>query len=92
MYLLALVDSSSRLLKVKHFPCRFCRPIMTKPKPTKAATPEAPATPPSQGGESQPHGGDAHPNENAGNATGEAAAASGEPMETEKSENTSNTA
>ncbi|XP_031265247.1 heat shock 70 kDa protein 14-like [Pistacia vera] len=71
---------------------RFCRPIMTKPKPAKPATPEAPATPPPQGGESQPHDGDAHPNENAENATGEAPPASGEPMETDKSENPSGTA
>ncbi|TXG69104.1 hypothetical protein EZV62_004039 [Acer yangbiense] len=65
---------------------RFCRPIMTKPKPAKPATPETPATPPPQGTEQQPHGDDS--NENA-----EAPPASGEPMETENPDhNTSSTA
>ncbi|KAK2654895.1 hypothetical protein Ddye_014751 [Dipteronia dyeriana] len=41
---------------------RFCRPIMTKPKPAKPATPETPATPPPQGTEQQPQGGDANAN------------------------------
>lgn len=66
---------------------RFCRPLMTKPKPAKPATPETPASPPPQGTEQQPHGGDAstNPNENADNAGAEAPPpASGEPMETEK--------
>ncbi|KAJ4718159.1 putative Heat shock 70 kDa protein [Melia azedarach] len=69
---------------------RFCRPIMTKPKPAKPATPETPATPPPQGGESQPEAGDANASQNenaaAPNASGEAPPASGEPMETDKSE------
>lgn len=69
---------------------RFCRPIMTKPKPAKPAVPETPATPPPQGGESQPNSGEANANqtENAQNATGEAPPASEEPMETEKTETT----
>lgn len=69
---------------------RFCRPIMTKPKPAKPAAPETPATPPPQGGESQPNSGEANANqtENAQNAAGEAPPASEEPMETEKTETT----
>lgn len=69
---------------------RFCRPIMTKPKPAKPAAPETPGTPPPQGGESQPNPGDANasPTENAQNAAGEAPPASEEPMETEKTETT----
>lgn len=69
---------------------RFCRPIMTKPKPAKPAAPETPATPPPQGGESQPNSGEPNANqtENAQNATGEAPPASEEPMETEKTETT----
>ncbi|RDX67062.1 Heat shock 70 kDa protein 14, partial [Mucuna pruriens] len=77
---------------------RFCKPIMTKPKPKppKPATPEAPATPPSQGGE-QPHQQQQQPQENPNASTNENAGdngnpvpppASTEPMETEKSENT----
>ncbi|CAK7356663.1 unnamed protein product [Dovyalis caffra] len=73
---------------------RFCRPIMTKPKPAKPATPETPATPPPQGSEQQQQGGDANAdpnanagaNETAGTASGEVPPASGEPMETDKSE------
>ncbi|XP_027340175.1 heat shock 70 kDa protein 15-like isoform X2 [Abrus precatorius] len=76
---------------------RFCKPIMTKPKPPppKPATPEAPATPPTQGGEQQQQqeppteNANASPNEDAGeggNPVPPPAAA--EPMETEKSENT----
>ncbi|XWS11903.1 hypothetical protein CRYUN_Cryun37aG0044700 [Craigia yunnanensis] len=80
---------------------RFCRPIMTKPKP---ATPESPATPPSQGSEAQPQGADANanpnaspnstadPSENAAAGSGEAPSASAEPMETDKSESTPSTA
>ncbi|KAL5756175.1 hypothetical protein ACOSQ2_020921 [Xanthoceras sorbifolium] len=71
---------------------RFCRPLMTKPKPAKPATPETPASPPPQGTEQQPHGGDAstNPNENADNAGAEAPPpASGEPMETEKPDQSS---
>lgn len=80
---------------------RFCRPIMTKPKPkpAKPTTPETPATPPSQGSEQQ-QGGDANadPNANAGAhetagaAGGEVPPASGEPMETDKSETASGAA
>ncbi|KAJ6711610.1 HEAT SHOCK 70 KDA PROTEIN 14 [Salix purpurea] len=72
---------------------RFCRPIMTKPKPAKPATPETPATPPPQGGEQQQQGdanadpnANAGANETAGAASGEVPPASGEPMETDKSE------
>ena len=70
---------------------------MTKPKP-KPATPETPATPPPQGSEQQQQGGDdanADPNANAGAhetagaASGEVPPASGEPMETDKSETAS---
>ncbi|KAJ6932652.1 hypothetical protein NC651_008170 [Populus alba x Populus x berolinensis] len=81
---------------------RFCRPIMTKPKPkpAKPTTPETPATPPSQGSEQQQQGGDANadPNANAGAhetagaAGGEVPSASGEPMETDKSETASGAA
>ncbi|XP_057732077.1 heat shock 70 kDa protein 15-like [Arachis stenosperma] len=48
---------------------RFCKPIMTKPKPAKPATPPAQATTPPQGGEQQqPQGGaSANTNENARN-------------------------
>lgn len=76
-----------------NLPYRFCRPIMTKPKPAKPATPETPATPPPQGTEQQQHGGDANadPSDTAGNADAEAAPASGEPMETEKPDHTSST-
>ncbi|KAI5594016.1 hypothetical protein POPTR_003G055800v4 [Populus trichocarpa] len=80
---------------------RFCRPIMTKPKPkpAKPTTPETPATPPSQGSEQQ-QGGDANadPNANAGAhetagaAGGEVPPASGEPMETDKPETASGAA
>ncbi|XP_034899980.1 heat shock 70 kDa protein 15 [Populus alba] len=81
---------------------RFCRPIMTKPKPkpAKPTTPETPATPPSQGSEQQQQGGDANadPNANvgdhetAGAACGEVPPDSGEPMETDKSETASGAA
>ncbi|GKV43403.1 hypothetical protein SLEP1_g50694 [Rubroshorea leprosula] len=76
---------------------RFCRPIMTKPKPAKPVTPEAPATPPPQGSEAQQQGTDANANANASpnhsenvpeDGTG-APPASAEPMETDKSETTS---
>ncbi|GMN37251.1 hypothetical protein TIFTF001_006651 [Ficus carica] len=75
---------------------RFCRPIMTKPKPApaKPATPEAPQAPPPQGGEQQPQGGDANASANNANSSPENAAAesaeeppaSNEPMETDKPE------
>lgn len=63
---------------------------MTKPKPAKPATPETPATPPPQGSEQQAQGGDANAsaNEDTGAGSGGVPPASGEPMETEKSENT----
>ncbi|KAF9690031.1 hypothetical protein SADUNF_Sadunf01G0153600 [Salix dunnii] len=68
---------------------RFCRPIMTKPKPAKPATPETPATPPPQGSEQKQQGdanADPNANETAGAASGEVPPAAGEPMETDKSE------
>ncbi|GMI82066.1 heat shock protein 91 [Hibiscus trionum] len=86
---------------------RFCRPIMTKPKPAKPVTPETPPTTPPQGSEAQPQdadGTDANPNVNASPnrnvnpsestaaGSGEAPPASAEPMETDKSETTSSTA
>ncbi|KAG6390733.1 hypothetical protein SASPL_148478 [Salvia splendens] len=70
---------------------RFCRPIMTKPKPTKPATPEPTSPAPSQGSESQPQG-----DSNAGSSPGqntEAGAgqeASTEPMEMDKPEDSQN--
>ncbi|MED6133920.1 hypothetical protein PIB30_032721 [Stylosanthes scabra] len=72
---------------------RFCKPIMTKPRPAKPATPEAPATPPPQGGEQQQPQENANangsPNENAGDSgNNQAPPEAGEPMETDKSENT----
>ncbi|KAI8544416.1 hypothetical protein RHMOL_Rhmol08G0294800 [Rhododendron molle] len=60
---------------------RFCRPIMTKPKPAKPATPETPPATP-QGSEPQSQG----PSENDGEANNEVPPAAAEPMETEKSE------
>ncbi|XWS20317.1 hypothetical protein CRYUN_Cryun31cG0091000 [Craigia yunnanensis] len=78
---------------------RFCRPIMTKPKP---AMPETPVTPPPQGSEVQPQDANANPNaspnrnadpsENAPAGSGEAPPSSAEPMETDKSETTPSTA
>ncbi|CAL9010175.1 unnamed protein product [Prunus brigantina] len=70
---------------------RFCRPIMTKPKPApaKPAAPETP-TPPPQGNEHQPQGGDANANagsnENPADGSNEVPLASEEPMETDKPE------
>lgn len=68
---------------------RFCRPIMTKPKPAKPATPETPATTPPQGNEQQQQqAGDANvggSNQGATDGSGGAPAAT-EPMETDKSE------
>ncbi|KAM1219608.1 hypothetical protein FF2_046021 [Malus domestica] len=70
---------------------RFCRPIMTKPKPApaKPAAPETPPTPPPQGSE-QPQGGDADANpgpmENPADGDNEAPQATTEPMETDKPE------
>ncbi|GLU22182.1 hypothetical protein SLE2022_382750 [Rubroshorea leprosula] len=74
---------------------RFCRPIMTKPKPAKPATPETPATPPPQGSEAQQQGTDANANaspnasENVPAGSDDVPPASVEPMETDKSETTS---
>ncbi|KAI4355663.1 hypothetical protein L6164_004412 [Bauhinia variegata] len=76
---------------------RFCKPIMTKPRPApKPATPEAPPTTPPPGGEQQQPQGDANAsananpssNENAGDNASQVPPASAEPMETEKPENT----
>ncbi|PON35160.1 Heat shock protein 70 family [Trema orientale] len=77
---------------------RFCRPIMTKPKPApaKPAAPEAPPTPPPQGSEQQPQGDDANASSNNANngpentaaESGEAPPASTEPMDTDKPEAT----
>ncbi|KAM7471738.1 hypothetical protein LguiA_009921 [Lonicera macranthoides] len=70
---------------------RFCRPIMTKPKPAaKPVTPEAASPPPPPQGsepEPEPQGAEksnADGNENAGGADSDAP--QGEPMETEKPE------
>ncbi|GAA0155438.1 Hsp70 family chaperone [Lithospermum erythrorhizon] len=64
---------------------RFCRPIMTKPKPAKPSTPESQSPAPAEGDEGQPQGGEkpdhnADASEGAGNEV-----PSPEPMETEKS-------
>ncbi|KAL2554971.1 Heat shock 70 kDa protein 15 [Forsythia ovata] len=69
---------------------RFCRPILTKPKP-KPATPETSSPASSQGGESQSQGADNtnssadHPS-NAGETAGNEVPPPAEPMETDKSE------
>ncbi|PIN00401.1 Molecular chaperones HSP105/HSP110/SSE1, HSP70 superfamily [Handroanthus impetiginosus] len=71
---------------------RFCRPIMTKPKPAKPATPEAPSPAPSQGGESNSQGANAAiPGQNTNESdtatsANEVPPSSTEPMETEKPE------
>ncbi|KAG4400146.1 hypothetical protein AAZX31_07G005600 [Glycine max] len=74
---------------------RFCKPIMATPRPTKATTPPGPATHPSSQSDEQqqqqqpPQGdADANSNENGGNSSSQAAPASTEPMETDKSEKT----
>ncbi|XP_020226409.1 heat shock 70 kDa protein 14 [Cajanus cajan] len=66
---------------------RFCKPIMTKPRPAKPATSPGPGTSSSQGDEQQqPQGsGETNSNENAGDSS-HAAPSSTEPMETEKSD------
>ncbi|KAL3618324.1 hypothetical protein CASFOL_038645 [Castilleja foliolosa] len=73
---------------------RFCRPIMTKPKPAKPApTPEPPSPATSQGGEPQPQGADSSnsspgPNADASETAehgNEAPPVAAEPMETDKS-------
>ncbi|KAL6986880.1 hypothetical protein U1Q18_041462 [Sarracenia purpurea var. burkii] len=79
---------------------RFCRPIMTKPKPAKPTTPERPSPGSPQGSEPQPQGADngttnpnTNPYEDAGAANGEVPpAAPSEPMETDKSETAPNAA
>ncbi|KAJ7951799.1 putative Heat shock 70 kDa protein [Quillaja saponaria] len=76
---------------------RFCKPIMTKPRPGKPVAPETPPTPPPQGSEQQQsQAGDsnsnasASPNQNAAGAAGDVPPpAATEPMETDKSETTS---
>ncbi|KAL2338091.1 hypothetical protein Fmac_012537 [Flemingia macrophylla] len=67
---------------------RFCKPIMTKPRSAKAATPPAPGTPSSQGDEQQqPQGSaEANSNDNTGDNVSHAAPSSTEPMETDKSD------
>ncbi|GER44161.1 heat shock protein 70 [Striga asiatica] len=66
---------------------RICRPIMTKPKPAKPATPE----PPAQSGESHSQGSDnsspAH-NASSDNAAESDNPSPAEPMETDKAEST----
>lgn len=66
---------------------RFCRPIMTKPKPAKPATPESASPSPPQG-EPQAQGAEGPnptPTDESAGTGGEATAAT-EPMETEKPE------
>jgi heat shock 70kDa protein 4 len=69
---------------------RSCKPIMTKPKPkpAKPATPETPPTPPPQEGEQPQEDANAGSNDNAGDNGNQVPPVSGEPMETDKSENT----
>lgn len=70
---------------------RFCKPIMTKPKPAKPAAPQTPPSPASSGSEQQQPQADANASasENAGDSENQASSASTEPMETDKPENTS---
>ncbi|GFP88873.1 heat shock 70 kDa protein 15 [Phtheirospermum japonicum] len=64
---------------------RFCRPVMTKPKPAKPATPEA--SPPATESHSQGAGGASPgPNANTAGSENEVPPANTEPMETDKSE------
>ncbi|KAA8541820.1 hypothetical protein F0562_022972 [Nyssa sinensis] len=67
---------------------RFCRPIMTKPKPSKPSTPETTSPAPPQGSEPQHQGTDNtnHSDENAAAGGNEVPPAAGEPMETDKTE------
>ncbi|OIW15856.1 hypothetical protein TanjilG_04391 [Lupinus angustifolius] len=72
---------------------RFCKPIVTKPKPkpAKVATPETPPTPPPEGNEHQQpqQNGNGSANENAGDSGNQAPPESSEPMETDnKTEHT----
>ncbi|GFP99671.1 heat shock 70 kDa protein 14 [Phtheirospermum japonicum] len=77
---------------------RFCRPIMMKLKPAKAApTPEPPSPATSQGCEPQPQGADNSnsspgPNADAGETAGPENGTPAEPMETDKSETAPNSA
>lgn len=71
---------------------RFCKPIMTKPRPApaKPATPETQPTPPPHTREQQQQGGDANANaspsaERAADDKGEVPSASAESMEAETS-------
>ncbi|KAF8407027.1 hypothetical protein HHK36_006151 [Tetracentron sinense] len=64
---------------------RFCRPIMTKPKPAKPQTPPSPP----QGSEPQPQGAESS-NSNAADGSGEASPAATEPMDTDRSESAPN--
>ncbi|CAA2982131.1 heat shock 70 kDa 15-like [Olea europaea subsp. europaea] len=65
---------------------RFCRPILTKPKPRpKPPTPESSSPASSQGGESQTQGAD-QPSSASENAGNEVPPTPAEPMETDKSE------
>ncbi|WJX42853.1 hypothetical protein P8452_30036 [Trifolium repens] len=68
---------------------RFCKPIMTKPKPAKPAAPQAPPSPASSGSEQQqPQANEnANTNENTGDDANHASSASTEPMETDKPDN-----
>lgn len=68
---------------------RFCRPIMTKPKPVTPVAPEVPSPSHTQGSD-QPQGGDTYSGpkgDEAENTAGgtEVPPTSGEPMETDKS-------
>ncbi|XAR67728.1 hypothetical protein NMG60_11002606 [Bertholletia excelsa] len=70
---------------------RFCRPIMTKPKPVKPTPPPETSSPaPAQGSEQPPSQGadspNTSPNDPAGAANSEVPPAAAEPMETDKSE------
>ncbi|KAF8388996.1 hypothetical protein HHK36_025681 [Tetracentron sinense] len=70
---------------------RFCRPIMTKPKPAKPQTPTETSPPPPQGSEPQPQGGDNNEGTTA-DGSGGAPPAATEPMETDKPESAPNAA
>ncbi|XP_073141076.1 heat shock 70 kDa protein 14-like [Henckelia pumila] len=65
---------------------RFCRPIMTKPKPAKPATPDAPSPASSQGGESPSQGPDNRNTCDTAESGKELPSADAHPMETDKSE------
>ncbi|PKI47835.1 hypothetical protein CRG98_031796 [Punica granatum] len=63
---------------------RVCRPIMTKPKPAKPASPEVPPSPPPQTSEQQPQGGSE--DKEAAPGDSEVPPPPAEPMETDKSD------